>query len=208
MNPTFDNEVSIKLISGETGEVKYDSTHDNAISDDFLCPYAAIYTQKTNGQAPYCFILPDGPNWSGFSFDRMNPYAPYSVAVNNYVNNGADPQWKSYAGGANGGSYTAPYGVLGQTKLFFQWTALPNDFPLRAIGLTGWQSYQLNGDVPDIVYGAGLTGGSPNNSNIPTVLVPQTLVVLPSAILVHGILPGGIPDVLQISYFLSIVGVS
>jgi hypothetical protein len=202
MNPKFENEVSIKLISGETGEVKYDSTQENAISDDFLCPYAAIYTQITHNQAPYCFILPDGPNWSGFTFDRMNPYAPYSVAVNNYVNNGADPQWKAYNGV---GGYTGPYGVLGQTKLFFQWTNLPNDFQLRAIGLTGWQSYQLGGDTPDTIYGAGF---SPTVNLTPTVLVPQTLVVLPSAILIHGILPGGIPDILQISYFLSIVGVS
>jgi|SRR5271157_662945 len=205
MNPKFENEVSIKLISGETGEVKYDSTQENAISDDFLCPYGAIYTQKQNGQAPYCFILPDGPNWSGFIFDRMNPYAPYSVAVNNYVNNAADPQWKAYNGV---GGYTPPFGVLGRTKLFFQWTNLPNDFQLRAIGLTGWQSQQLGGDVPDVATGAGLSGGSPTNNNQPTILVPQTLVVLPSAILVHGILPGGIPDILQISYFLSIVGVN
>jgi hypothetical protein len=41
------------------------------------------------------------------------------------------------------------------------------------------------------------------------IFVPETLVILPSAILVHGRDGGlGTPDILQITYTLSVVGVS
>jgi len=201
LTPKFENEVSIKLISGKTGEIKYDSTKENAISDDFLCPYESIYGQRSQGAAPYCFLLPDGASWSGFIFDRQNPWAPYCISANNSVDNAADNQWKSWNGA---GGYTAPVGVLGQTQLFYQWSNLPQDFELRALGLTGWQSQNLGGDIPDNITGAG------TSVNLqPTVFVPQTLVVLPSAILIHGRNFGAeTPDILQVSYFLSIVGIS
>ncbi len=203
MKPKFDNEVTITVRSGKTNEVLYEITHDNAISDDILCPTGNIFIQQQPNGAPYCFILPDGPNWSGFTYDRSNPWAPYCVTANNSVDNAADTQWQRWV---VSGGFTPPVGVLGKYKLFYQWSNLPQDFQLRAIGLTGWQSQITSGDTPDNIFGAGI---SPNQINIPSVFIPQTLVVLPSAIMIHGRNFGTeTPDVLQISYFLSIVGTS
>ena len=140
--------------------------------------------------------------WSGFTYDRMNPWAPYCITANNSVDNSANPQWQARQGI---GGYTPPTNtVTGKHKLFFQWSNLPLDFNLRAIGLTGWQSDVSTATLVDYNFGAG------TSVNLqPTVFVPQTLLVLPSAVLVHGRNGGsGTPDVLQISYFLSIVGTS
>lgn len=203
----FENEVSITVRDGKTGEIAYQYDAPNAISDDILGSYGHVFYTAfaASISAPYCFILPDGTQWSGFTYDRSNPWAPYCVTANNSVDltPGVDPQWKARAGV---GGYTAPSNtVTGRHKLFFSWSNLPLDFTLRAIGLTGWQSDTTgSGDIPDFNFGAG---SSVNQQ--PTVLVPQTLVVLPSGVLVHGRNGGsGIPDVLQVSYFLSIVGTS
>lgn len=200
----FDNEVTVTVRSGDTGDVLFESTQDNAISDDILCPTTTIFIQPVPNGAPWCFILPDGPNWSGFTYDRSNPSAPYCISANNSVDVAADPQWQRWV---ISGGYTPPVGVLGKTKLFYQWSNLPQDFQLRAIGLTGWQTTAGNlGDTPDNCFGAGFT---PSQNTLPTVFVPQTLVVLPAPILIHGRNLGTeTPDVLQISYFLSIVGTS
>jgi hypothetical protein len=191
----YDNPVDVKVISGKTGEVTYHYDGHNAISDDILGEYARVfYTDYTNASQPYCFILPDGSQWSGFNYDRTNPWAPYCITANNSVDTGADAQWKQRA------TYTAPSNtVTGKHKLFFQWSNLPLDFQLKAIGLTAWQT-----DIQDQAFGAG----SAVNQQ-PTVFIPQTLLVLPSSVLVHGRNGGGgTPDFLQISYFLSIVGTS
>jgi hypothetical protein len=202
MKPKFDNEVTVTVRSGKTNEVLFDTTKKNAISDDFLCPTQNIYQNGVHGtETPYCFLLPDGPNWNGFVYDRQNPWAPYCTSVNNYLDNSADPLWKSYSG-ADSGTYTPPFGILGTTQMFFQWSNLPADLELRGIGLTAVQSSNGNtGDIPDQWFGA-LT-------NVPVIFVPETLVILPSAILVHGRDGGlGTPDILQITYTLSVVGVS
>jgi hypothetical protein len=202
MKPKFKNEVTVKLISGATNEVLLDETKENAISDDFLCPTGYIYQNGVHGsETPYCFLLPDGPNWTGFVYDRQNPWAPYSTTASNYIDNTADPLWKSYAASSSG-TYTAPYGVLGTTQLFFQWSNLPVNLELRGIGLTAVQSNNgNNGDVPDQWFGAV--------ADEPVIFVPETLVILPSAILVHGRNGGvGTPDILQITYTLSVVGIS
>lgn len=202
----FENEVSIVVRDGATDEVKYSWQGENAISDDLLCTLGHVfYTVLGGGSStspPYCFILPDGSNWTGFTYDRMNPWAPYCITANNSIDTSADAQWK---GRASVGGFTGPLNpVTGKAKFFFTWNNLPTDFQLRGIGLTGWQSETNGGDINDAVFGAGTV------SNLqPSVFVPQTLVVLPSAVLVHGRNGGtGTPDVLQISYFLSIVGVS
>jgi hypothetical protein len=199
MKPKFENEVTVAVRSGKTNELLFDWKKKNAISDDFLCGTFNIYQNGLRGSgAPYCFLLPDGPNWTGFVFDRQNPWAPYSTTVNNYLDNSADPLWKSYQ---SSGSYTAPYGILGTTQLFFQWSNLPTDLELRGIGLTALQSNNSSGDVPDPIFGALV--------DEPVIFVPETLVILPSAILVHGRDGGvGTPDILQITYTLSVVGVS
>lgn len=196
----FENEVMITVRSGNTGELLTEWSGENAISDDILGAYGHIYnTPFANGIAPYCFLLPDGTNWSGFVYDRTNPSAPYCITANNSVDTGADAQWKTRQ------TYTAPANIVtGRHKLFFSWNNLPLDFQLKAIGLTGWQSDSSSGDMSDYNFGAG---SSVNMQ--PTVFIPQTLVVLPTSILVHGRNGGsGTPDVLQVSYFLSIVGTS
>ena len=200
----FENEIQVKVLSGETGEVIFEWQKHNAISDDILCAYGHIFiTGQASPPSPYCFLLPDDPvgyfNWTGFVFNRENPYAPYCTSANNSVDTGADPQWQTRT------TYTAPSNtVTGKHKLFFQWTKLPLDFQLKAIGLTGWQSNSGAGDIPDTFFGAG---SSVNMQ--PTVFVPQTLVILPTSILIHGRNGGsGTPDILQVSYFLSIVGVA
>src|SRR5271167_17365 len=200
----FDNEVSITVRSGETGDVAYQYDAPNAISDDILGTYGHIFytTFAQSIQPPYCFILPDGTQWSGFTYDRTNPWAPYCITANNSVDTGAQPQWQARAGV---GGYTPPSNtVTGRHKLFFTWNNLPLDFTLRAIGLTGWQSETFSGDIGDYAFGAGNTLNQQQ-----TVFVPQTLLVLPSGVLVHGRNGGaGTPDILQVSYFLSIVGTS
>src|SRR5271157_761637 len=205
---TFDNEVSITVRSGETGDIAYQYDAPNAVSDDILGTggsvahiFYTVFAQST--QPPFCFILPDGAQWSGFTYDRSNPWAPYCITANNSVDTGATPQWQART---SVGGYTAPSNtVTGRHKLFFQWggsnPGLPLDFTLRAIGLTGWQSDDFSGDIGNYAFGAGVVAGQPL---IPTVFVPQTLLVLPSGVLVHGRNGGsGTPDILQISYFLS-----
>jgi hypothetical protein len=196
----FENEAIITIRSGKTGDILYETSEHNAISDDILGAEGHIYTTPmANTTAPYCFLLPDGSNWSGFTYDRTNPYAPYCISVNNSVDTSAEPFWKTRT------TYTAPSNtVTGRHKLFFQWSNLPFDFQLKAIGLTGWQSDTSNSDMADYNFGAGT---SVNQQA--TIFVPQTLVVLPGAVLIHGRNGGsGTPDVLQVSYFLSIVGTS
>lgn len=187
----FENQIEMKVLSGSTGEVLHEYTKPNAISDDFLCAYGRIFiSDLLTGPQPYCFLLPDGANWSGFAFDRSNPWAPYCTTVNNSVDTSADTQWQTRQ------SLTVTSSVLGQWKLFFQWTNLATDLSLKGIGLTAMQT-----DINDSAFGA--------TDEAPVIFVPQTLVVLPAAITVHGNNGGsGVPDVLQVSYFLSVVGSS
>lgn len=206
----FDNEVQLKVISGKTGEVVTEWAGDNAISDDMIAGGQGggrIFAAPADGVRPYCFLLPDGPNWTGFTYDRQNPWAPYCISVNNSVDTGAEPFWKQYSqfnffapDNMTNLLTQPPTGIAGRYRLFFSWgiPGLPFDFQLKAIGLTAWAN-----NYADYIYGAG------SQSNLhQSIFVPQTLVVLPAAITVHGRDNGlGTPDVLQISYFLSIVGV-
>jgi hypothetical protein len=43
LKPKFENEVTVTVRSGKTNEVLFDTTKENAISDDFLCPTGSIY---------------------------------------------------------------------------------------------------------------------------------------------------------------------
>lgn len=203
---SFDNEVEVTVRSGKTGEVAYRYEGCNSISDDILGPYGRIYftPMLATTAAPYCFILPDGSQWTSFTFDRQNPWAPYCATANNSVDPDSEPQW---AQRQSVGGYTAPTNtVTGKHKLFFEWGiagGLPFDFQLRAIGLTGWQnSGYTGGDITAYNFGVSV-------ADQPSVIVPQTLLILPSAVTVHGRNGGsGTPDILQISYFLSVVGTS
>lgn len=199
----FDNHIELVVRSGETGEIKDTFVQHNAISDDFLVGTGRIFSNESlNGfpgyGEPYCFLLPDGAAWTGFVWDRKNPWAPYSCTAQRTgdQNVGVDAYYKSK-------TYTAPNGSGNPTnkhKLFYQWSALPQDITLKAVGLTGLQ---------EPLYGVNIYGISDN----PMIFVPQTLVILPSSILVKGRnavggVPTQTPDILEVSYFLSIVGVS
>jgi hypothetical protein len=192
----FENPVAITVRSGETGEIRHEWHGENAISDDVLCAYGQVfYTNLNAGPGPYCFLLPDGANWTGFTYNRQEPYAPYCISVNNFITSGQNPfQAKT--------TYTAPSNwVTGQHKFFYEWNNLSNNIQLKAIGLTGWQNNASGGNLNPNVF--GLTNAEP------IILIPQTLVVLPTSILIHGNNGGSTtPDVLEVSYFLSVVGAS
>ena len=189
----FDNQIELTVRSGETGEVLHQVQEHNDISDDFLASTKlTLFMDLKNQSAPYCFLLKDGPAWGGFSWDRKNPWAPYCATLNNkygtIYDTTADPHWKS-----RNYSY-----VEGRHRLFFQWTKLADDITVRALGLTGLDRW-----VPNYPESCGIVASSPS------VFVPQTLVVLPSPITVHGRRGGSqIPDILEVSYFLSLVGVN
>jgi hypothetical protein len=209
---TFSNEVKVTVRSGETGDVKFEWNGENAICDDTLCTEEQIFitpfaSSGNSGGPPWCFLLPDDPvgltNWVGFTFDRTNPYAPYCTTLNNALNPSAQAQWQGRQ------YHTGPSNpVTGQHTLGFTWNNLPTDFQLKAIGLTGWQYSNIstiNSGANGSAYGVP---GANSPAALASQLVPQTLVVLPTSILVHGIYPSGTPDVLTVAYSLSIVGTS
>lgn len=202
----FDNTYVVTVRSGETGDVLFEQDGHNTISDDLLCPYGKIFVSgNLSNSLPYCFLLPDGTAWTGFSWDRTNPWAPYCTTANNIVDTGANVLYAVTSSNPTEGSQTvvSPYfsGNVNKWKLFYRWSLLPIDLQLKAFGLTGWQS-----NVTAYYFGA-------SNNQQQTTFIPQTLVVLPASILVRGrnvSVPNPVaaqtPDVLEVSYFLSIVG--
>lgn len=198
--------------SSKTGEVTASWGKDNAISDDFLCALGRIYLNTTNGSpfegsyySPEAFLLPDDPIggpflWPSFVWDRTNPWAPYTCTANNITNTGPGVQGYFQALTKSGPNNLTPPSTATQFrwKMFYSWSDLVFDIQLKAIGLTALQSNMY--DYP--VFGV------PGNGQ-PSNYVPETLVILPSSILVHGTNGGvGTPDILEISYFLSVVGAS
>lgn len=190
----FENEVQITLRDSRTGDVISEHTTHNDISDDILVSGRNIYSNDcVNDVRPYCFLLRDGAAWSGFTWDRKNPWAPYTYSPNNLYGGGfdatANPHWKAY---------TSLTTVGGRWKLFYQWTQLADDLQLKALGLTGWDSDQTS--IPNR---AGCI------TNAWSVFTPHTLIVLPTPILVKGRKGGTqVQDILEISYYLSVVGVN
>jgi hypothetical protein len=190
----FDNEVQITLRSSVTGKVLGEYTSHNDVSDDILASGRNIYSNDTlNDVRPWCFLLRDGPLWSGFTWDRKNPWAPYTCSPNNLYGGSfdgtANPHWRAYS--------SCSY-VGGRWKLFYQWTQLADDLQLKALGLTGWDADQSN-----------LAQKSGCITNAWSVFTPQTLIVLPTPIPVKGRKGGTqVQDILEISYYLSVVGVN
>jgi len=194
----FKNEVVLRVISGDTGKVSAESRIHNDISDDVLGWATNIYLNggavaSGNGTGyPACFLLPDGPDWATFSWDRTNPWAPYCYSLNSLyqgVNDGsADQHWAKHVWSFDGARH----------KLSFRWTRLADDFQLKGLGLTAWDPY-----TSDFPGGYGLVSGAPS------VFVPQTLVTLPTSLLIKGRKGGDqTPDTLEISYYMSLVGVN
>jgi hypothetical protein len=206
----FHNSIELVVRSSETNEVLAHYEKDNAISDDFLCANGSIFVNNdavASGTKLSCFLLRDDgisetawANWTtitGGSLQRFDPWAPYCYTANNSTDTSAQ---QLYAGK----SYTAPSTATGgRHKLFYGWggsygTGLPLDIYVKAIGLT---------DILPEVYQDLTWGVVPNGTA--AVFVPLTLVVLPQSILVHGRNGGlGTPDVLEITYYLSIIGAS
>jgi hypothetical protein len=197
----YKNRVEI-VIKSQDGEILHQYAKDNDICDDFLVPTQRIFDNSTTSSfqgtfsSPYAFLLPDGAEWTTYpGWDARNPWAPYTNTLNNSTNFSANTL-------IQGLSKTSPINLTPpQTstqyrwKMFYSWNQLPVDLQLRAIGLTGMQTD---------VYTSTLFGAV---SNIPANFCPQTLVVLPSSFLVHGLTGStGIPDVLEVSYFISVVG--
>ena len=208
----FDNTFELTIRSGETGEVLHQVSGHNDISDDFLCGRGKIFTShyRAPGQPqPWCFLLPDGGAWTsgqwvtqGSVFDRKNPWAPYCTTANNIVDTGADMLYKAKTD--VGCTFTDPRAGTNATnnwRCFYRWSLLPINLQLKAFGLTGWQD-----NPPSFMFGA-------SSNQQQTTFVPQTLVVLPASILVRGrnatvpnVIPSQTPDILEITYYLAIVG--
>lgn len=188
----FDNEISLTVRDGETGEVRHQLTQHNDISDDMLASGRNIYVNDfIEDPRPYCFLLRDGADWSGFTWNRKNPWAPYCYVPNNLYGGSfdaiANPHWRAQSGCSAAG---------GRWRLFYQWTQLADDLQLKALGLTGWDSA-----YPAATYGMVTDAWS--------VIVPQSLIVLPTPVLVRGRKGGTqLQDILEISYYLSVVGVN
>lgn len=181
----LDNRVHIQVKTAE-GLVLADHEDHNDFCDDFLVAGANILCNNCVAKAyPWCFLLPDGPKWAGFTFDRKNPWAPYCATLNNSLDTTADPLYASHATAVQVGN---------SWKLFYRWTKLPQNFSLKAIGLMGLDSSTQF---------AGAYSGSP------TIFNPLTLLVLPQALTVKGRVGGTqVPDILEISYYIGLVGVN
>jgi len=202
----YQNRVEL-VVKNKDGEVLHSYAKDNAICDDFLVTYGRIFFNETtngfagSGSSPIAFLLPDGPIWTGLpAFDRQNPYAPYVVTANNIANPSANQLYSALS--KSGPNNLTPPSAATQNrwKMFYSWTQLPVDLQLRAIGLTAINSDEYNGQLGTF----GLLG-----NGLAATFIPQALVVLPSAFLIHGLSGAtNIPDVLEISYFISIIGAS
>jgi hypothetical protein len=206
----YDNTFVLTVRSGETGEILCKQEGHNDISDDFLCGRGHIFTNHYLANAfPWCFLLPDGSAWAGFVWDRTNPWAPYCTTANNLGDINADALYKSKID--TGCSLTVPFDTgnpVNKWKLFYRWSNLPIDLQLKAFGLTGWQD-----NPPNFIFGMPAQSGDPSGTPKQTTFLPQTLVTLPAAILVRGrnvSVPNAVaaqtPDILEITYYLSIVG--
>ena len=179
------NEVNIKLISGESGETLFDHTDHNDFADDILVCRNFILTNIYSTSAnPYCFLQPDGPRWSSYSWNRRDPYVPYPITMNKNGDSLAD---SLYAG------HSSAQRLGNRWRLFYRWTQLPQDIQLKAVGLFDWENYGLNQGV---------------DATNPTLITPATLVILPQALSIKGRLNGTqTPDILEVSYYLSLTGV-
>jgi hypothetical protein len=206
----FSNRVEITVKSQE-GEVLHSYAKDNVISDDFLATNGRIFFNNTlnsfNGPffSPIAFLLPDGTQWASYpGWDARNPWAPYTCTLNNSLNSSASTLQQGL--NKNGYNTNEAFNTSNlhnpvaanqyRWRMFYTWNQLPTDIQLKAVGLTALQS--------DIY--SGISYGSPANAT-PSNFCPQTLVIIPTSFLVHGLVGAtNVPDVLEVSYFISVVG--
>jgi hypothetical protein len=186
-NMRYDNDVAITILHGDG--TKDSTTFKNSVCDDFLGGFGGLYFKNpfSNGNYLQAVLFPDGPLWSGWTWNPRDPWVPYACQSNAAVDSGASPisqPWSSDTFDQASFRY----------KLYYQWIKLESDFTLKAVGLTMWDNFGYTecGCVAN-TYQAFPVG---------------TLAVLPSPLQVKGSNGGAqTPDILQVSYYLSLVGV-
>lgn len=209
VNLKYDNLVQITIKSGDTGEVLQQVETHNDTSDMFTTGDVRIYTRDRRSGRPALLLLQDDPpgqtKWDEFlttygvgynptqvasNFNnawRKDPWAPYSY----HLGRGGDTEAERHYAGHSWSMQGAKH------RLFYKWIKLPGvQFNLRAMGLGGFDS--SGGDDPV----DGLTGDSPAFFRL------QTLLVLPTALPIKGRDSGNqTPDILEVSYYVSVVAV-
>lgn len=179
------NQLEIQLVKPDTNEI---TTVYNSTSDDFLCGFGAIYSKCAANNQNYmqAVIFPDGPAWSGYTWNPRDPWIPYSCLPNKPD----DPSASSL-----NQTPTVTYDSVNRRfKYYYQWLKLDYDFNLRAIGLTLWDYFDA----------AACGCAAAGYHSYPV----GALAVLPSAIPIKGQIGGTqTPDILQVSYYISLVGV-
>lgn len=197
----YNNRVEI-VIKSKDGKVLNEYAKNNAISDDFLAPAFRIFDNTTLAQfggsfgSPAAFLLPDGAEWTSYpGWNPRNPWAPYTCTVNNSANNTANTLYNTLSKQSPNNLTLPQSSTQYRWKMFYSWTQLPVDLQLKAVGLTGLQTDVFNTTLFGQV------------ANQPVQFCPEALVILPTSFLVHGLSGAtGVPDVLEVSYFISVVG--
>ena len=179
----FSNELELSLIRGEdVTSVKF----KNSTCDDFLAGFHSVYSKAgADSDSFSAVLLQDGPRWAGWTWDPHDPWVPYGLVSNKPSDGEAVTISQSPGLAWDEGK--------GKWKLSYQWSKLDVDFELKAIGLTKWDYFSRVECGMDSPYGA-----------FPLCAV----AVLPQALHIKGRNQGSqIPDILQVSYYLSLVGV-
>jgi hypothetical protein len=180
----FKNSLDISVIRGGAEEV----THiENSVADDFLCGLQGVYMKGPwTPDRLQAVLLPDGPRWDSWTWDPRDPWTPYPCLANHpndteavNIHQQASYNWDS---------------VQNKARLSYQWTKLDQDFALKAVGLTNWDWFD-NTQIG--VSGQGYT-----------CIPVATIAVLPQPLVIKGRNSGAqVPDILQVSYYLSLIGV-
>lgn len=180
----FDNTVNIVLRDGSTNEIKENIELHNDINEDIITHHYQLYRfPSLDMNHPQCALYLDGPKWDGFVWNPKNPWCPYTITKNRTADASADTIYQTRQ------SLTS---VNGKWKLFYRWNKLPDDILLKAVGLINW-------------FGEDVINGVLDST---TILTPDTLLILPAPITVKGRKLGTqVPDILEITYWLSITGV-
>jgi hypothetical protein len=185
---SFKNPLSISVLSGDTQEVKHRVETENSISDDFLAGFGNMYQKECDFNTYMTLaLLPDGPAWDSWTWNPRDPWVPYPLSRGREGDTSADLHHVNRA--------TITWDDTARRwRLFYQWNRLASDFSLRAVGLFACDWY----------------GSAETQARIDGLVAYPlyTVAVLPTAIPVKGRLGGTqVPDILQISYFFSVIGV-
>lgn len=184
-NMKFKNDLEIAVLHGDGSRDEYKVS--NSICDDFLGGFGMLYYKQWNASTDLqAVIFPSGSQWTGWTWNPRDPWVPYGCQSNAATNTEGSPinQIATITYDAANTRY----------RLYYQWTKLELDYSLKAVGLTMWDWFNTNE--------CGATANTYGSFPV------GTLAVLPTPIALKG-LNGGtqVPDILQVSYYLSLVGV-